>query len=253
MPAVTARDPRVLRAAALLREPGEHICLDGPELIAAALDEGLPLEFVLAADPDRWPGAVPASPDALRALGALGQPAEVVAVAARPAPGDPARATLVLAGVTDAGNVGSILRTAAALGGKWSPAGTKDGPTVALTSDCGDPMARRALRAAAGASLRAGLVADVTDLDQLPLPLVAAVPRGGVAPEDLPPDAVVVLGNEKHGIPPAVMERCRGTVSVRADGFESLNVAAAAAILLHVRRARALGEGRAAEDIGSRP
>src|SRR4051812_28261140 len=120
MPA-TARDPRVARAAALLREPGEQIVLDGPDLIAEAVAAGLEFELVLAANPAAWEhtGApvVAAAPDALRALGALGQPAEVAAIVERPRPGDPAQATLVLAGVSDAGNVGSIVRTFVALGG----------------------------------------------------------------------------------------------------------------------------------------
>jgi TrmH family RNA methyltransferase len=232
VPAVSARDPRVLRAAALLREPGDAICLDGPELVEAALAEGLEPEFVLAADPARWPGAVHASPDALRALGALGQPASVVAVAPRPAPGDPADATLVLAGVTDAGNVGSILRTAAALGAVYRPRAEELRPTVALLGGCADPMSRRALRAAAGASLRPRLIAPITDLREIPHPLVAAVARGGSPPEALAPGATIVLGNEKTGLTDDQLARCATTVTIPADGFESLNVAAAAAILL---------------------
>ena len=229
--AVSARDPRVLRAAALLREPGDAICLDGPELVEAALAEGLELEFVLAADPARWPGAALASPDALRALGALGQPAEVVAVTRRPPPGRPQGATLVLAGVTDAGNVGSILRTAAALGRQTRPSDAFSGPTVALLGDCADPMSRRALRAAAGASLRAGLIANITNLDQIPRPLVAAVPRGGGDPSETPWSALL-LGNEREGLPDALVDQCDARVTIPAAGFESLNVAAAAAILL---------------------
>jgi TrmH family RNA methyltransferase len=235
-PAVSARDPRVIRAAALLREPGESICLDGPELIEAAVAEGLPIELVLAADPERWAHlpapVISASPDALRALGALGQPATVVAIAARPTPGDPARATLVLAGVTDAGNIGSILRTAAAL---LDESGHDDGfrrPCVALTPDCADPMTRRALRAAAGASLRAGLIASPTNLADLPHPLVAAVPSGGDDPSNLPANAVLVLGNEKEGLTAEQLAACDARVTIPAPNFESLNVAAAAAILL---------------------
>ncbi|MFL5844543.1 MAG: TrmH family RNA methyltransferase [Solirubrobacteraceae bacterium] len=231
-PAVSARDPRVLRAAALLRAPAEAICLDGPELIDAAIDEGLAIEFILAADPSRWPGAVPASADALRALGALGQPATAVAVAARPRPGDPADAVLVLAGVSDAGNVGSILRTAAALGGQTDRRGTSDRPTVAITPTTADPMSRRALRAAAGASLRAGLIAPVTNLAEIPRPLAAAVPRGGAAPDALEPGTTIVLGNERDGLTPEDLAACGHTVTIPAAGFESLNVAAAAAILL---------------------
>jgi TrmH family RNA methyltransferase len=233
-PAVSARDPRVIRAAALLREPGESICLDGPELIEAAVAEGLPVELVLAAEPERWAHlpapVISASPDALRALGALGQPATVVAIAARPTAGDPARATL--AGVTDAGNVGSILRTAAALLDESGHHDRFRRPCVALTPDCADPMTRRALRAAAGASLRAGLIASATNLDDLPHPLIAAVPNGGDDPSTLPANAVLVLGNEKEGLTAEHLAACDARVTIPAPNFESLNVAAAAAILL---------------------
>lgn len=239
--AVSARDPRVLRAAALLREPGDALTLDGPELIEAAVAEGLPLELILARDPEPWTRLAPtaaASPDALRALGALGQPAEVVAIAARPRPGRAEDARLVLASVRDAGNVGSILRTAVALGGEKHPTGTKGGPTLAVQGTTADPFSRRALRASAGAALRAGLVADVANLHDIPHPLAAAVPRGGIAPAALPPEAVVVLGNERDGLSPAERAACEFAVTIEADGFESLNVAAAAAILLWELRSR---------------
>lgn len=233
--AASARDPRVVRAAALLREPGDDVCLDGPELVEAALAEGLTLEYVLAADPGAWEhtGApvAAASPDALRALGALGQPATVVAVAERPPPGRAEDARLVLADIADAGNVGSIVRTFAALGWQTRPTDEECSPTVAVVGATADPMSRRALRASAGAALRPGLLARA-EWHDLPHPLVAAVPRGGDAPHTLPHDAVIVLGNERDGLRPDQLARCDGAVTIPAPGFESLNVAAAAAILI---------------------
>jgi TrmH family RNA methyltransferase len=139
-------------------------------------------------------------------------------------------ASLVLARVTGAGNVGSILRTAAALGL----------PRVALTPGCADPWSRRALRAALGASFAPGLVARDRPLERIAAaqhpPLAAAVPRGGVAPEALPPGAAVVLGSERDGLSAAEIACCDLAVTIPAPGFESLNVAAAAAILAHALR-----------------
>jgi TrmH family RNA methyltransferase len=233
-PATSARDPRVARAVALLREPRDGlVALDGPELVEAALDEGLAFEEVLAAEPEAWShigaSVAAASPDALRALGALGQPARVVAVARLPqppAPGLPAGA-IVLAGVTDAGNVGSILRSAAAFGA----------PRAVLAGGCANPWSRRALRAAMGASLRPGLVAHAASLAEVAgwpgrPALAAAVPRGGAAPDELPPGAAVVLGGERAGLNPGERALCELAVTIPAPGFESLNVAAAAAVLL---------------------
>lgn len=219
----SARDPRIVRAARLLRderarrEEGAFV-VDDPELLAAARAEGIEVEWVLEARD--------ASPDALRALALAGQPPEVVAVCRRPpAPNGPlSPRSLVLARVSDAGNVGSIVRTAAAFGL----------PRVALTEGCADPFSRRALRAAKGTTFRRGLVAEGATLGPgLAVLLAAAVPHGGVHPAELPPQASVVLGSERGGLSEAERARCDLAVTIPAPGFESLNVAAAAAILAY--------------------
>ena len=223
--ATSARDPRVVRAARLLRDARARraegaFVVDHEELLAAARAAGLVVESVLRAEE--------ASADAMRALAAVGQPPDVVAIVRTPPapPGDLPPGSLVLAGVTGAGNVGSILRTAAALGV----------PRVALTPDCADPWSRPALRAALGASFTEGLVATGRPLGRLAAlpgrpPLAAAMPRGGVAPDELPPGAAVVLGGESDGLTAADRALCDLAVTIPAPGFESLNVAAAAAII----------------------
>lgn len=224
--ATSARDPRIVRAARLLRAPsGGAFVVDGPELLAEARAAGLEVETVFARAEVAGPGDVVAGPDALRALAALGQPPQVAAIVRtpeRPPLPLPPRA-LVLAGVTDAGNVGSIVRTAGALGL----------PRVEVLSGSADPWSRKALRAALGASFAPGLVAHGRTLDDLRggPPLAAAVPRGGVAPAELPPGAAVVLGSERDGLSDDERARCDLAVTIPAPGFESLNVAAAAAIL----------------------
>lgn len=234
--ATTARDPRIARAARLLRDESARraqraFVVDGDDLLAAAVAAGIGVELVLEAPPARWAALAQhavASPDALRAVAALGQPPRVVAVCRMPdpPPDDLPPRSIVLAGVADAGNVGSIVRTAAALGL----------PRVALTPGSADPWSRKALRAALGASFGPGLVATGRALDALAAlpgrpPLAAAVPRGGVAPDALPPGAAVVLGGEGDGLGAREVAVCDVAVTVRAPGFESLNVAAAAAIL----------------------
>lgn len=222
--AVSARDPRVQRAAALLREPRDDlVALDGPELIAQGLEYGLGVVEALARDAEAWAhiGAAPAAPDALRALGALGQPAEVVAIVRAPEPPrDVPPGALVLAGVADAGNVGGIARTAAAL----------SGPRVVIAEGTAHPFGRKALRASMGAALKPGLVKRLR-LDEIESPLAAAVPRGGAEPAAARGHAIV-LGSERTGLTAEQRARCALAVTVPAPGFESLNVAAAAAILL---------------------
>jgi RNA methyltransferase, TrmH family len=66
---------------------------------------------------------------------------------------------------------------------------------------------------------------------------VAAVAAGGLAPEAIPRDRPIalVLGNEEQGPPPATLEACELRLTLPGTGLvESLNVAAAAAVLFHV-------------------
>lgn len=224
--ATSARDPRIVRAARLLRAPADGaFVVDGPELLAEARAAGLEVETVFARAEVAGPGDVVAGPDALRALAALGQPPQVAAIVRTP-PTPPLPLpphALVLAGVTDAGNVGSIVRTAGAL----------RLPRVEVLRGSANPWSRKALRAALGASFAPGLVAHGRTLDDLRggPPLAAAVPRGGVAPTELPPGAAVVLGSERDGLSDDERAACDLAVTIPAPGFESLNVAAAAAIL----------------------
>jgi TrmH family RNA methyltransferase len=229
--ATSARDPRVVRAARLLRDAdarrGEGaFVVDDAELLREALAAGIEVELLLAARPAEWAAAggahevEPASPDALRSLAAIGQPPDVVAVCRRPEPprGPLPPRSLVLARVAGAGNVGSIVRTAAAFGL----------PRVALTPGCADPWSRKALRAAKGATFSVGVAEEHALGGAL---LAAAVPRGGVHPAELAPGASVVLGAEAGGLRREERAACALAVTIPAPGFESLNVAAAAAIL----------------------
>jgi TrmH family RNA methyltransferase len=240
-PATAARDPRIARAARLLRDAAFRraecaFVLDGDDLLAEALAAGVAVDAVFErAGAERWAGRLPArtehiaaSDDALRALAALGQPPRVAAVCRvpEPPPDDLPPRSLVLAGVADAGNVGSIVRTARAL----------RLPRVALTPGCADPWSRKALRAALGASFAPGLVATGRPLAALAAlpgrpPLAAAMPRGGVAPGALPAGAAVVLGGERDGLTHDEATSCDLVVTIPAPGFESLNVSAAAAVL----------------------
>lgn len=136
-----------------------------------------------------------------------------------------------LHGVSDPGNVGTVIRTAHALAGG----------SVVLGPDCADPHGPHAVRASMGAVfaeplLRAGI-------DASPQPRAALVAHGGEPLDALDGMATICLGAEREGLPEAALERCdvRVTIPLRDDA-ESLNVAAAAAIALH-RIASGLGEG----------
>lgn len=137
-------------------------------------------------------------------------------------------ASVILDRVQDAGNVGSILRSAAAFGFKQIIA-LKG--TAALWSP-------KVLRAGMGAHFGLHLVeaAELTDLDALVVPFIVTSSHQGnlLQKTELPMPCAWVLGHEGTGVRTALM--ARATVSVRIGqpgGEESLNVAAAAAICLH--------------------
>lgn len=148
-----------------------------------------------------------------------------------------------LAGVADPGNVGTIIRSAAALGSQW----------VALGPGSSDPYHPRATRAAMGATFALPLLTGVSAEDLATrdgLRIVAAVASGGVPPwnVDLSTPHVLALGAERHGLEPSfdVLEVkfpvTRITIP-QVAGAESLNVSAAAAALL-AESARQVGGAR---------
>ncbi len=136
--------------------------------------------------------------------------------------------SVILDRVQDAGNVGSILRSASAFGFKQVIA-LKG--TAALWSP-------KVLRAGMGAHfalhLAEGLEAGA--LDALSLPLLVTSSHDGefIHRARLPWPCAWVMGHEGQGVGPALAARAAGTVRIaQPGGEESLNVAAAAAICLH--------------------
>ena len=129
--------------------------------------------------------------------------------------------TLALWQVGDPGNVGTLLRAADAFG-----AG------VALSHGCADPTGPKAVRASMGSLFRV----PVSIFDEPSGRRVALVPHEGIPlPElDSGGDVVLVLGAERDGLPPEVLERCEERASIpQPGGGESLNVAMAGAIALY--------------------
>lgn len=141
--------------------------------------------------------------------------------------------TLVLAahGVQDPGNIGSILRSARALGVSG---------LIALEG-CADPFGSRAVRAAMGTLFSLPVVATpaarfLEALRGTGYHLVAADPAGTESPDaiDLARPTALMLGNEGAGLPRQLLERAERRVRIpMAPGVTSLNVHAAAAALLY--------------------
>jgi RNA methyltransferase, TrmH family len=141
-------------------------------------------------------------------------------------------ATVILDRVQDAGNVGSILRSAAAFDFKQVIALTG---TSALWSP-------KVLRAGMGAHFGLQLVesASLQDLSALTVPLVVTSSHQGdflqnlMQNKQLPQPCAWVMGHEGQGVCDELLEKAAVSVRIgQPGGEESLNVAAAAAICLH--------------------
>jgi TrmH family RNA methyltransferase len=165
-----------------------------------------------------------------RELSGVASPVGILAVIALPEPpsGPLEGSCVLLDGVQDAGNVGSILRSAAA-------AGIAD---VALGPGCAGAWTPRVLRAGQGAhfGLRIREQADLAAILSRWRGIgVATVARGGTSiySLDLSGDVAWLFGNEGAGVSPALIGAATTLAEIpMAEGSESLNVAAAAAICL---------------------
>ena len=214
--------------------------VEGDHLCAAALQRGLSPAIAVFAQSfwaqagASWEQAAPKNvvvPDALFSeISGLESPAKMGFVLDLPGVTAPDRQlpTVILDRVQDAGNVGSILRSAAAFGFKQVVALQE---TAALWSP-------KVLRAGMGAHF--GLLLhegrSEADLAGLELPLVVTSSHLGQFIQEvrLPFPCAWVLGHEGQGVRQSLLDRAQVQVRIgQPGGEESLNVAAAAAICLH--------------------
>ena len=197
------------------QEAGEYICA-GRTLLEEALAAGAEIGCVLAAEDMPGLPCRTVTPEVLKAVSPLEHsPGPVFTVRMRPiAPAGPMRRALVLENVQDPGNVGTVLRTAAAFG------------------------IDQVVRASMGAVFRQSVVrAEITALDEvlggLALYGAALAPNGADARALPAGPLAVAVGNEGRGLTAELLAQCRGTVRIpMRPGTESLNAAVAAAVLM---------------------
>ncbi len=244
---LVARLKKLARHSAEYRKAGE-VLLEGEHLCRAWAERGGPRALHALVGETAWQdgryadlcaqGAATTMvlSDALMAgIGSLESPAPVAFLVPLPAQPElaPTAPTVVLDRLQDAGNVGSILRSAAAFGHAQIVAMRG---TAALWSP-------KVLRAGMGAHLGLRLIEGATDetLAALEVPLRATSSHADrtIASAAFDAPCAWVFGNEGAGVSPAVVARCESTWRIeQPGGEESLNVAAAAAIVLHAMRRR---------------
>lgn len=232
-----------LQTQAKARRRERKLVLEGVRLVSDALERARAPEFILfdvqAVDPHviaRWQQQagenklLATQPEIIQYLSTTEQSQGVIAVFAMPMPDLPRspRRVLILDGVRDPGNMGTILRTAAAAGAQ----------VVILTPDCVDPYNPKALRGGMGAHFRVPVVeAEWRDLAQyvegLPIFLAAGEGDTDYDQVDWMQPWVLIVGSEAHGA--GEQARALATTRIRipmAAATESINATAAAAVLL---------------------
>lgn len=203
------------------RQREQAFVSEGEDLLAAGLAAGAtPREVLVAAGLGLDGEEV--EPDLLAAASTLGSGTRVIAVWPIPAAAD-GGAAVYLHGVADPGNVGTIVRTAAALAGA----------RVVLGPGSADPYSPKAVRASMGALFATPPVRGV--IERTPAPRLALVAHGGepidAALSRLGAAPTLCLGGERDGLPDDVLSNCDAAATIPLRGTaESLNVAAAAAI-----------------------
>lgn len=233
-----ARFRKLAADRAFREETGEFLC-DSPKLLAEAAKWGAPLCVVAYTRRELLPDGlrgdvrlVRVSEGVMEAISPAKTPQGVVFSCKLPAALEaeylaPAR-YLLLEGVQDPGNVGTILRTANAFGWK-----------VFLLEGCADPYSPKTVRAAMGVHFRSEIVctsleraAALIKASGLPLYAAALGEDVDIRQTDLS-NCAVIIGSEGRGVSSRALELCTGAVKIPMEPCcESLNAAVAAGIVL---------------------
>ncbi|MCW7540308.1 RNA methyltransferase [Aquabacterium sp. A7-Y] len=244
---ISSRDnPLLVRLRKLAQDPGAYrklgeIWVEGDHLCGACVVRGVPVaQAVLSETAWQQPAlrrlaqhapAVSVVPDALfKGVSGLESPTGCGFLLpwSGPVPVRPGVASVVLDRLQDAGNVGSVLRSAAALGVEQ---------VIALRGTAG-LWSPKVLRAGMGAHFALHIVetAEPAQLDTLALPLLgtSSHTEAELHATPLPWPCAWVLGHEGQGVDAALLSRCAQVLRIpQPGGEESLNVAAAAAVCLY--------------------
>jgi TrmH family RNA methyltransferase len=217
------------------RELGQTL-IEGPHLLQEAVNAGADVRTVftlvddaVGQDAVRSIGLEPVVVDerALRRLAGTETPRGPIAVVGIPAEDRPESSNLLVSwGVSDPGNVGTMIRVAAAF--DWG---------FGYTEGTADPWSPKVLRAGAGTqfSVRITKLTGIDDVRSSGHSPVATVVGGGEPPESLGEGRwAVLIGEEASGLPPDVVDSCEREITIAMPGgTESLNAGVAAGILTY--------------------
>ena len=238
--ALIVRLRKLSASRARRREEGVFLC-EGPKLVGEAVKWGAGVETLLVSRPDLVLPDLPAGTrvvevpeDVLRSVSDVETPQGVLAVCALPDLRPPQALRpgryLILDGIQDPGNLGTIWRTADAFGASG----------LLLVHNCADPFIAKTVRATMGAAFRLPVWETTLEeaallLEQAGVPLYTTSLGPGtvdIRALDLT-RAAVVIGSEGRGVSPEALALCRQTFRIPMESrCESLNAAVAAAVTL---------------------
>ena len=230
---------KLAASAAYRREQGVYLC-DSPKLLAEALKWHAPVREIAVTVGTALPPipegirAVEVPEDVMASISPMKSPQGALFTVALPSGEVPATLPgsryMVLDGVQDPGNVGTILRTLDAFG--------FDG--LLLLEGCADPWSVKTVRSSMGAVFRRPVWC--MKAENLPGLLArSGLPLYGTALREDTEDVravsldrcAIAIGSEGQGIRDTVLDMCQKTLKIpMTDRCESLNAAIAAAVLL---------------------
>ena len=236
MAVITSAANRLFRQRRAARTQRDLMLLEGRRLVEDALSRGmaprlaaLPPRYIQEHGPAGFPHTV-ISEELFRRIADTRTPQGILAFFAVPwvPAGELARheRIVILDGLQDPGNVGTIIRTAEAFGfdGIGVPGGTAS------------PFAPKAVRSSMGSVLGVSIARiEVKDLSGFPHRIITLSPRGSakLSAGLFRPPCAVCLGQAGSGVSPELSALAHETVSIAMKGrVESLNVAVAAGIVL---------------------
>lgn len=239
-----------LRENRRYRQKLGKIALEGPNLIREAMKAGLTAETIFFTsqyyenDGKEWMSDIPASVKRYTLSESLfkriadtetPQPVAAIFCFDYPQQEHPLHQTssiaLILDRLQDPGNLGTIIRTAAAAGVD----------TVYYASGCADPYSPKALRSSAGAVFLIrveyvdALGVFVQDLKKSGVQLIASSPHSTISYRSVQykPPLALLVGNEASGLSDEMLQAADLKVSIPLKReVESLNASVAAAVLL---------------------
>jgi TrmH family RNA methyltransferase len=203
--------------------------VEGWHMVEEAIACGLCRE-VITSNPDyqSFPLVTVVSEAVMNKISGVNTPQGIMALCNQPKETPIGDKILLLDGVADPGNMGSLLRSALAFGF-----------TTVFTEDCVDVTNPKVLRSTQGAFFRLNILAGTMasflkkypDYHFFGTNLHGGIPLSSLS--NVPKKIGLILGNEANGVREEILSLTEKNLFIEISGIESLNVAVAGGILMH--------------------